>query len=169
MSLRIPQNQIVYKYTSGKEYMLSSTYKEYQGYYYGFNGKLYAGKEFSNASPELMKIKSDNVNILLTNPNTYVYGKISNIKITKPKITTTNSISEAQTKDIIQNYFIRNTTVLPITIKQVNKETYNNLKNNNIYQSTIINAYPSTDFIYFEQDLDKAEKELPGIKAFLIG
>lgn len=169
MGLRLPQNQIVYKYTAGKEYMYITTYKEYQGYYYEFNGSAYAGKEYNTAAPELIKMKSDNVNTLLLNPNTYLYGKISNIKITKPKITTTNSIIESQTKDIVQNYFIRNTTILPITIKQVNKETYNELKNNSLYQSTSINSYPTTDFIYFEKDLERAEKELPGIKAFLLG
>ena len=48
MGLRIPQNQVVQsKYTAGKEYIIESTYREYQGYYYEFNGKYYEGNTFN--------------------------------------------------------------------------------------------------------------------------
>ena len=88
MGLRVPQNQIVTsKYTSGKEYIFNSTYREYIGYYYELNGKLFAGKEFSTTSPELIRINSNKVNNLLTHPSTYVYGKISGVKIPNIKIT----------------------------------------------------------------------------------
>ena len=68
MSVRIPSNQIVKsKYTIGKEYMFESTYREYQGYYYELNGKLFAGNmtlpsmfsvKLSNAKMELVTEKS---------------------------------------------------------------------------------------------------------------
>ena len=87
MGLRIPQNQIVAnKYTIGKEYMYKDTYREYQGYYYELNNKLFTGKEFNSNAPELILIpKNNNVpsgfNSLLTKASTYVYGRISKTKI----------------------------------------------------------------------------------------
>ena len=91
MAIRIPQNQIVTsKYTAGKEYMYKDTYREYQGYYYELNNKLFTGKEFNSNAPELILIpKNNNVlfgfNSLLTKASTYVYGKVSGTKITTSK------------------------------------------------------------------------------------
>ena len=66
MALRILKNLIVTsKYTSGGEYMFKSTQKEYKGYYYELNGKIYAGKEFKTASYELLKIDIKNINPFL--------------------------------------------------------------------------------------------------------
>jgi hypothetical protein len=62
MGFRVPKNKIIKsKYTSGKEYMFVSTYREYQGYYYESNGKIYAGETYDSAAPELIRINSSNV------------------------------------------------------------------------------------------------------------
>ena len=80
MSIRIPKNIIVEsKYTSGNEYMFKSTQKEYKGYYYEMNGKIFAGREFKINSNELLKINIKNINPLLSRATTSVYGLLSNI------------------------------------------------------------------------------------------
>ena len=63
MSIRIPQNQIVYKYTIGKEYMYTNTYREYQGHYYELNGRFFVGKEFNINSLELVIIEPKKIKV----------------------------------------------------------------------------------------------------------
>ena len=80
MSIRIPKNIIVEsKYTIGNEYILLSSYQQYQGYYYEMNGKYFAGKEFDQNAPELQKILSSKSNNLLTLASTFLFGKLSGI------------------------------------------------------------------------------------------
>jgi hypothetical protein len=78
MSLKIPRNIIIEaKYTQGKEYMTIDTYKEYQGYYYELNDKIFAGKEFDVFAPELIRLSSNKINPLLTRLSTYAYAALS--------------------------------------------------------------------------------------------
>ena len=76
VNVRIPQNQIISKYTAGNEYMLTKTQNEYKGYYYELNNKTFAGKTFDPNNPEIVKIKSDKFNKLLSKASTYAYGAI---------------------------------------------------------------------------------------------
>ena len=164
MGLRIPQNQTVTsKYTSGKEYMFSSTYREYIGYYYELNGKLFAGKEFSTTAPELIRIDSSKVNNLLTSPSTYVYGKISGIKLDNNK---PNSIISKS--DILANkrYFIKKLNSNPILIKEINQSTFESSNNNPLYQ-TIEVEIPEGGYFANQNSLDELDKKMPGIKIFL--
>lgn len=156
MRLRLPQNQAVTsKYTSGKEYMFVQTYKEYIGYYYELNSKLFAGKEFNFNAPELIKIDSSKVNKLLTNPATYVYGKISGISIPNQK-----PISHVFQYDSNIRYFAYNNTKK--LIKEVTKESFESLQSNPIYATVSLSYKDGFD----DNELKQAESTVPGIKTF---
>lgn len=164
MGIRIPSNKIQSKYTSGGELMFKETYREYMGYYYELNNNIYAGKEFNSSAPELMKINSPKVNRLLTNPATLIYGKISKIKLPSSVIPSFIYQSNKQTTRFADRYFTQKTNVVPIIIKEIDKDTYNIIKNDPIYVSIIIkwdNEGSNT------LTLENAEKQMPGIKKFL--
>jgi len=183
MAIRIPQNRIQYKYTSGKELMYEKTYQEYQGYYYELNGKLFPGKEFNSNAPTLIKINSDKVNSLLTNSSTYTYGKVSGIKIPNNKITSipslsapdNNSVSEVfnsgiGSRNILLNYNTQDKELYfyctkknqPSLIKEINEDTYLSLQNNPLYTTTYVGTYKNKT-----QTVDDIEKQMPGITDFL--
>jgi hypothetical protein len=162
MGLRIPLNQsVTSKYTAGKEYIIESTYKEYKGYYYELNGKLFAGKEFNVNAPVLVKLEKDKLNPLLLNPSTFVYGKISGINLNnqEPPPYYFNS----DTTDNTLRYFISKNAIKPLSIKEINKDTFEQFKDNVLYTS--VSIYYQGGFT--EDNLNKAEQTLPGIKAYL--
>jgi len=157
MALRIPQNKIVKsKYTAGKEYMTETTYREYQGYYYELNGKLFAGKEFDSNAPIIVQIKPDNLNKLLTNAQTYAYGRASGVKINSNKIS-----SYIYRFNTDKRYFAYN--IVNKLIKEINKETFDTLLSNSSYR-TIELTYQKG---FSPEELDKAERTIPGIKTFV--
>jgi hypothetical protein len=184
MAIRIPQNQIQYKYTIGKEYMVESTYKEYQGYYYEINGKLFIGKEFDSNAPELIPIPKNNTNVsnlfnsLLTKASTYAYGKISGIKIDNTKPISSYFVpseKDAQKGETIRYYIQQKNNNL---IKEVNEDNYKSLLNNPIFTTTkikcfivadLLNPVGDNNYIFDTKELDEAEKIIPGIKTFLLG
>jgi hypothetical protein len=163
MALKLPKNIILTsKYTQGKEYMFVETYKEYQGYYYELNGKLFAGKEFDAYAPELIKLSSNKVNPLLTRLSTYVYGALS--KNTNISLSTVfNSLSVDNNPFIDQSgeetYYTRKINETPYSIKQISKDTYDSIQRNPIYQTVILKPDYS--------NIDQAEQQIPGLKAFL--
>ena len=163
MAIRIPLNQIVTsKYTVGKEYLVLSTYKEYQGFYYEFNNNFFAGREFDVNSPELIKIDSDKVNPLLLNPKTSTYGKISKTNIITNKIIsqpTGGNPKESNLDEI--NFYCKkiNTNV----IKRIDEDTYLELQNNSLYQTTFVGKYDSRN-----QSLATAETQIPGISDWVV-
>ncbi len=171
MGLRIPPNQIVEsKYTSGNEYMFAKTYKEYKGYYYEMNGKNFAGKEFNVNNPEIIKIDNPTNNKLKFNPSTYIYGAISGVQLVTQIATpyffkpTESDIQKGQ----VTRYFAKKTNENPFIIKEINQDTYKTLQSDPLYQTTSIififsPGYPNG----LPQSIDDAEKQMPGIKAFL--
>ena len=172
MGLRIPQNQIVAnKYTIGKEYMYKDTYREYQGYYYELNNKLFTGKEFNSNAPELILTpKNNNVpsgfNSLLTKASTYVYGRISKTKINQIKIlslplSTNNNLLD-KAGEFFLKFFYQKINQSPIIIKEIDEDTYKALQNNPLYQTTFIGTYNNKT-----QTPEIAETQMPGINAFL--
>lgn len=164
MPLKLPKNQIVEsKYTSGKEFMFVNTQKEHQGYYYETQGKFYAGKEFAANNPEIIKIKSDKFNNLLGSASTFIYGVLSGVKLSNPKISSLPQqdqdpldSSSLQSKD---TYYAKK--INSNIIKQINQETYTQLQSNSLYTSVIIKADYS--------NIDEANKKLPGVKDFILG
>ena len=163
-SIRIPLNQIVSnKYTVGKELIYESSYKEYQGYYYEINDKIFAGKEFRYDAPTLIKINSDNINILKQNPKTERYSVVSNQKIFKEKKIisqpTGGNTPEGDLKEI--NFYCKqiNTNI----IKRIDEDVYVSLQNNPLYQTTFVGEYDSQN-----QSLEEAEKQIPGILDWVV-
>lgn len=156
MGIRIPQNQIISKYTSGKEYMLIKTQNEYQGYYYELNNKVFAGKTFDPNNPEIIKIKSDKFNKLLSRASTYVYGAISGTKIDSRKITPHFFNYDSD----VRYFSYQNNANL---IKEINKDTFDSFKSNSLY--VVISLSYKGGFN--DQELNEAEKKIPGIRTFI--
>ena len=164
--MRIPSNKIVTgKYTSGGELVDAKTNAPYQGYYYELNKSLYAGKEFNNNAPELVKI--ENANKLYNRYATALYSAISGVTsqlLQQPKLVGVNTSSNTVNSKNPTKFFTKKTNVQPIIIKEVDENTYESLQNNPIYQTTYVGTYNGKS-----QTLDQAEKQIQGIKTFLLG
>jgi hypothetical protein len=163
--IRVPKNIIIEaKYTIGNEFIILPSYQEYQGYYYEMNGKFFAGKLFNEIAPQLNKIDVLKMNNLLNKPSTFLYGNLSKIKLNNSNIP--SYIFQPSKDDYDKGYSIRyfynKNNVTPTIIREINKETHDNLINNPLYHIISIKWY-----ISFDNDLDKAEKQMPGFKAFL--
>ncbi len=166
MAIRIPTNQIQYKYTIGNEYMVESTYREYQGYYYEINGKLFVGKEFDSNAPELIPIPKDNssfnFNSLLTKAATYAYGKISGVNIPKnniksippPSIDILQILDAADT--LPPSFYCKKITTG--VIKEIEESTYSTLQSDPLYVTTYVGIYKGKN-----QPLTEADKNIPGL------
>jgi hypothetical protein len=157
--MRVPKNRIqTGKYTSGGEFLYKKTDTPYQGHYYILNNFYYAGKEFKDDAPELIKIV--NANKLSFSSATSIFSVISGItsqKLRSPKIPSI-PVGKVRTEDI--RYFSKQVNVQPTTIKEISKETYESLQTNELYQTTIVGP---------NQSLDEANKKMPGLKDFLKG
>jgi hypothetical protein len=165
--MRIPANTITEnQYTIGNEFMYLATNKEYQGYYYIFNDRYFTGKTYNSntSSLELIFIKEKNTNLFLTQASTYIYGVIlgkASKNLSSPKF---NSIikSDLDTdQEGVETYYAKKLNTNPILIKQISKETFQSLKSDPFYQVISINSDYS--------NLDEADKQMLGIKAFLRG
>jgi hypothetical protein len=165
-SIKIPQNQIKYKYTIGKELMYVNTYKEYQGHYYELNNNFFVGKEFNINAPVLMPIKSDRVNPLLENPITFVYGNItksftSNLLINNNKELKSIPINS---KEEGFKYFAKKLNTSPIKIIAISEEDYlNNINTNKLYSFTEVFYDIELGFEISEENTQK----IPEIDIFL--
>jgi hypothetical protein len=155
--MRVPANIIEAKYTSGEEFVFSLNYKYYQGYYYELNGKIFAGKEFNANSPELIKSNSNNINTLLTDSKTYIYGFLSKIKINNQKIPSFFFKYESNIRYFAAKF---NTKSL---IKEISKETFDQIQNDPLYLSVSL----SYDGGFNDRELNEAEIKIPGIKIFV--
>jgi hypothetical protein len=156
--MRIPANIITEnKYTIGKEFINRKTHKPYQGYYYELNNKFFAGKEFNNNAPELIKIKSDQVNNLLLTAATYIFGSLSKVKLTDQKIPSFFFKYESNIR-----YFTAKFNEKSL-IKEINEETFNQIKDNPLYVSLPL----SYDGGFNDNELNEAENKIPGIKLFV--
>jgi hypothetical protein len=161
--MKIPSNLIkTGEYTIGGKYMYAASYKIYQGYYYEINNKVFAGKEFNINAPELVKINSAVVNTLLTQVSTYTYGKLSKSKINTSKIKgIIPSNSDANT-DIV-NFYCKKLNVNPILIKQIDEQTYLNLKTDPLYIVTYTGNYKGVN-----QTANDAYKQIPELETWLL-
>jgi len=163
MAVRIPTNQIITsKYTVGKEYLVLSTHKEYQGYFYEMNNRYFAGKEFNLNAPELIKMNSDSINPLLLNPETSTYGKLSKIKLKNNKIISQPVGGNSKEGDLEEvNFYCKkiNTNL----IKRIDGETYDLLQNDPLYQTTFVGKNNSQNKL-----LEEAEQEIPGISDWIV-
>ena len=167
MSIRIPQNIIVEsKYTSGNEYIIIDTNIIYKGYYYEINGKIFAGKEFDINAIELQKLLPKNINPFLLQVSSYVYGKLSNVKLnnTLPISTINQPTQEDYDRGYSIRYFYKKINTTPIIIKETNQENYNLLINDPLYQVALIKW---GTLKINDTNLTQAEQQMPGLEAFL--
>jgi hypothetical protein len=167
MASKIPLNAITVKYTSGGELVDIKTNTPYKGYYYEFNSKMYAGKEYTSYNPELVKIQ--NSNKLLNNKATAVYSVISGIssqQLNKQSTPFPSVITEKGNKYPGNlnplRFFCQKINTQPIIIKEITEQTYNDLQSNPLYKTTYIGTYKGKN-----QTLVDAESQVTGVTLFV--
>ena len=156
--MRVPKNIIqVGKYTSGGEFVEEKTNKPYQGYYFELNGSLYTGKEYSIDAIKI--IKKQDQNQLYNSSNTALFSLVSGITSQQLSVPPINSISINTTST---RFFAQKINVNPIIIKEVDEKSYISVRGNPLYKTTFIGNYNGVN-----QNVDQAEKQIPGLTAFL--
>jgi hypothetical protein len=98
---------------------------------------------------------------MLFNPSLAIFSVISGVTsqtLQSPKVTSVQSNTESNS--IPERYFSSQVNIKPTVIKEISKDTYDSLQGNTLYQTTFIGP---------TQSIDQAEKQLPGLKAFLEG
>jgi len=163
----VPSNIIITdKYTIGNEFVISKTYEPYQGYYYELSDKIYAGKEFNINAPELMR--SQEVPALVKADKKYAsLTRVNLSTLTAPKVVNKKDLSQTDTQGKnYYTYYAKKLNSNPILIKQIDKEQYSKLKNNNVWQVIEIETIPGDGFI-LPEDLAEAEKQMPGIQTWI--
>lgn len=181
VNLKIPKGKIKKgKYTSGGEYIVESTNASYKGYYYLFNHAAYAGKDYDPNALKLIPVKDRN-KLLDKSKTLAVFSLLTGIT---SQALQSNNIAILPNTDLLPNildfdkpspqptnvtkYYFRNTTIKDIIIKETNEKSYKEIKSNPIYQTTSITFVPSPGYAKgIPQNIDQAEKELPGVKIFL--
>jgi len=171
MAIRIPKNQIQKKYTIGKEYMYKNTYKEYQGYYYIINNRIFAGKDFNVNSPELVVLKIKEIDTLQNNPEVEKYIKLAKkrppLEETPPK-PLEDSLASVPTDDSEYTaYFYKKRIGNDLLIKEISKEGFEELQNNPIYQ-TISVVVNQGDAGISVEEVNRVEKEMPGFSDWFL-
>jgi hypothetical protein len=167
--MRYPKNQLKENlYTSGGEFIEVISNRIYSGYYWEGNGRYFVGKTVNNNANELRKITSTEIEKLKIS-NNLPASLPSKINKNFTSLLNTNqsvsSIPPGSSTDT-DRYFIKQTNVNPILIKEVNKANFEQIKNNPIYQTLIL----SSNTIYLSSpELNKAEITFPGITSFLFG
>lgn len=163
--MRAPKNLVKVKYTMGEKYIDSNS-NPYTGYYCELRGKAYPGKVYTGTAKPLKLISS------LTKNN-----KITGIAF-NPEITyTPHSHSGTENmytpeKEYVFRYFIKYIHTIPIYIKEINGNTYNSVKDNPLYQTTVlkftISEKGSQSNGFFDMnEVEQANKKMPGIKLYL--
>ena len=69
--------------------------------------------------------------------------------------------------DYFYTYYAKKYNYYPILIREINKETYLELQNNNIWQVIALVTTQGDGGIDIEE-INRAEKEMPGIKTWLM-
>jgi hypothetical protein len=158
----IPSNLISVKYTQGSEFLRADNYNDYQGYYYELGGKTYIGKEYSFSATELLKAGSKQVNTLIANPSTTVYGVISDQNIQQVNIISTQFVAtqEDVNRGYAMRYFVKKAN--ENLIKETTQTIYNQVKNNPLYQSLELKYN-----LDVQENVNQYESQLPGITNFI--
>jgi hypothetical protein len=128
------------QYTRGGEFIIKNINKPYQGYYCIIqNNKYYTEKTYTSLSKELVKLSPQSTTEI--KPNSIIPSKNVN--------------------DV--RYFIKKINVSPILIKEINKNTYDNL-NDPFYIKVSIDG---SQIYSGSQELNRAEIKMLGLKSFL--
>jgi hypothetical protein len=157
--MKVPANIIIEnKYTLGNELIFAKTYKEYQGYYYEINDKLFAGREFDPKALQLIRIDSVDINLLKLNSKTSTYGNLTKVTLPNNRIISIPFMFESGLK-----YIAKQLNSSPIRLFFVSKETYEREKTNPLYSFTLVFFEP--EFGFTITDINR--KEIPEIDIFL--
>jgi hypothetical protein len=165
--MRIPNNIIVKnQYTIGNEFVDPTTNISYQGYYYELNGSFFQGKEFNPSSPKL--IRKANENILLNNPLTATFSKVSGItsQQLQPPLITSAPLGVSLDYFYGVNFFVKQLNIDPPLIKKIDEETYRSLKASSppLYQVIFIGTFENRTL-----STEEANQQMPGLKDYLSG
>lgn len=136
-----PKNKIqTGLYTSGAEFIIKNTGKIYVGdYYKTFDGKFFTGDEPNAKSLELISFIDENLSY--QEYNSFVYDNIKKINFLKSpvyKIFYPNVQEKDYSFGFIDRYFINRVNGNSSTIKEVNKQDYDKIKNNPLYKKITI-------------------------------
>jgi hypothetical protein len=151
--MRAPKNLVKVKYTMGEKYV-DSNFNPYTGYYCELRGKAYPGKVYTGASKPLKLISS-------LNKSTKINGITFNVSSTYD--------SEIE---FVFRYFVKYINTVPVYIKEINADTYNSIKDNPLYQTTVLKftvsekGSPSNGF-FDMNEVEQANKKMSGIKLYL--
>jgi len=167
--MRLPKSQLTEnQYTSGGEFINTSTNRVYSGPYWIGNGRYFTGKIFDLNSIELKRItpqeiqKVDITNNLPNNLPKSVSSNITNTVLNNSSTSVTSIPVNSNTGKF--RYFSRQTNVTPSLVKEISQSTFDNIKSNALYQTLAI----SSNAIYKDSIvLNEADKSFQGIKGFL--
>ena len=163
--MRIPKNNIKEgKYTSGGEFIVESTNVSYVGYYYKLNDSLYAGKSYDPKAPKLVPVAKKN-QLLTKGLSTAVYSVVSGITsqmLQQPIVNSIPSVPPLTKETDPLRFYCKK--VNNNIVKEIDEATYESLQSQPIYQTTYVGTYKGKF-----QTADQAEKQIPGVKTFLIG
>jgi hypothetical protein len=166
--MRLPKSQLTEnQYTSGNEFIDTSNNKVYSGYYFIASGRYFIGKTFNLKSIELKRITPTEVNTLniINNlPSNLPLSISSKLAESVSSDTTVVTSIPADSSTGNFRYFYKQTNIVPIIIKEVSQNTFDNIKSNPLYQTLAI----SSNNIYVDSPVvNEAEKTFSGIKIFL--
>ena len=163
--MRAPKNLVKVKYTMGEKYV-DSKFNPYTGYYCELRGKAYPGKVYTGVAKPLKLISSLSKN-----------NKIAGIAFDPSTTYTPHSHSGTENmyapeKEYVFRYFIKYINTIPIYIKEINAGTYNSIKDNPLYQTTVlkftISEKGSQSNGFFDMnEVERAKKKMSGIKLYL--
>ena len=122
-------------HTSGSEFFLKETQKDYKGSYYStYDGKFFTEKTPSSNSKEL--IKYSKLSTRSENSVSSLYNKITNTGKSSPKYIKAFTVLPTEAdyaNGFIQRYYTRRVNGDASSIKEVNKEDFNTVKTNPLY------------------------------------
>jgi hypothetical protein len=160
--MRIPKNIVSENlYTSGDEFVDAKTNAPYQGYYYEYKAKFYAGNTFDFKAPEIVKIKASNS--LFNNISTAVFSAISGIA-SQALISSIVKGNRIETENKVVMFFSRQVNIQPTLIKYIDENTYLSIQKDALYQTIYIGTYKENTI-----SADQAYTQMPGLKEFLEG
>jgi hypothetical protein len=167
--LFIPQNKIEKFQTKPGEWVLSSTFDDYNGFYVKYNNKFYTGKSLDNESREILKKDNEEVAFILStdtiyNKNIKRNKSISNQFINTKPPTSINFDPNNYIEEIVDRYFLKQKDQIDfIKIIEVDSKTYNEYQSNTLYETAKIKWNIMSKFV----NLELYEKEMGGLSSFL--
>ena len=166
--IKLPSNQILKaKYTPGpQEYVYLKTYEPYIGYYYEINGRTFAGKTYSSEAPEIITFDKKTNNVLLRDPDTEMYAKLSGMTINSFELKGIpfNPSNEQIEQGFMTRYFAKKTSSSSLLdIKEIDQDTFKTISKDPLYQTLRIQY----NFSPTDEELNEFDRQMPGLKQYV--